>query len=195
MGGLPVNFSVSISIINKSIWVEDTFSSLLGITAEKPKVREWLLSQLKSEGPYNRTGFLAAGHMQFPQLQATYGYQDICLYFKSGCAVFDAPILQNLLEKEAIIAAQTTVPKAPQFLYAAIQDEISPINLTDALVDRWCREGTDVLFERNTVGGHLAELTNGQANAINWLGDAFEGRVDNGCIVRNVTVGNDTSPL
>ena len=115
--------------------------------------------------------------------------------------MFDAPILRDLLKREVIIVAQPNVPKAaPQFLYATIADEISPIEWTEALVQRWCECGAEVLLERNSVGGHLAEMTNGQGRALEWLEDAFDGRLENGgrgggCTVRNVTVGNDTSPL
>ena len=88
----------------------------------------------------------------------------------------------------------------PVFAYKAIHDEISVVNDTDVLVNRYCSIGADILYQRNSVGGHAAEFTNGHPAAEAWLNSVLGGTYASdyqttGCLVQNVTQGNDTSPL
>jgi len=55
------------------------------------------------------------------------------------------------------------------FPYQAAGDRFSPIESTDWLVQRYCEVGARIRFERNTVGGHLAEIVNGPPRAQAWL--------------------------
>jgi hypothetical protein len=77
----------------------------------------------------------------------------------------------------------------PVFVYKSIHDEFSAIKSTDTLVERWCGIGTDVRYDRNTVGGHTSEITNGRERALDWLKSVFDGTLKtNGCVVKDVTI-------
>jgi hypothetical protein len=59
-----------------------------------------------------------------------------------------------------------------------------------------------VRHERNTVGGYLAEYTNGVERSRQFLTWVFSGidegevvLISGGCTIANVNVGSDTSPL
>ena len=87
-------------------------------------------------------------------------------------------------------------------MYKAIHDELVYVNYTAEMVNRWCGMGVDIRYERNTIGGHLAEYYNGVGRSrefLEWVLDGVpEGEVvplGRGCNVTNVTVGSDTSPI
>jgi Secretory lipase len=66
------------------------------------------------------------------------------------------------------------VPQMPLFVYKAIADEVSRIEDTDALVNRYCAVGASVLYQRNTVGEHILEENNADATAFAWLSSALD---------------------
>lgn len=81
----------------------------------------------------------------------------------------------------------------PLFVYKAIGDQLSNISQTDALVDRYCGDGANILYYRNTAGDHNTEIINGRVNAIAFLTSVLDGSYAAvykamGCTVKNVTV-------
>jgi len=89
------------------------------------------------------------------------------------------------------------VPQMPLFVYKAYGDLISRIEDTDELVERFCEMGADIEYIKNTVGGHSADSTNGQASAEAFLEGVFNGTIvaGKGCSVRNVTHDLVTAPM
>ena len=82
------------------------------------------------------------------------------------------------------------------FIYQAVADEIAHINNTDRLVETYCSVGANILFERNTIGGHLAEMTNGDQRALDWLQSVLSGSYKHqGCTIRDVALNITDSPL
>ena len=88
------------------------------------------------------------------------------------------------------------VPHMPLFIYKAIYDELSPVADTDELVNEYCTGGANIIYQRNTVGGHEAEVTNGDASAFDWLTSTLEGKYHHvGCTIQNITIEVTSSPL
>jgi predicted peptidase len=82
------------------------------------------------------------------------------------------------------------VPAPPLFVYKAIGDDVSPVHDTDILVERYCRVGATIDYQRNTVGTHQTESTNGDARAVAFLEKLFSGTYKaEGCTITNVTIG------
>lgn len=82
------------------------------------------------------------------------------------------------------------------YIYKAVHDEISLVEDADALVERECLLGANILYERNTIGGHLAEETNGDQRALEWLSGVFDGTWKHkGCTIRDVSVNVTDSAL
>lgn len=195
LGGLVSNLSSAIPIISGTIWAGLLPEATLGLFSQYPEAMEYLLSQLKESGPYNQTGFLAAKDMTIAEAFAVYANQPMFDYFKNGAGFFDHPIVQNVLKRETYMGFHG-IPQMPLFFYHAVQDEITVISNPEALFERYCSVGVDVLFERNTIGGHLAEATNGNARALQWLGRVLKGEgVGQGCIVKDVALNVTDSPL
>ncbi len=116
-----------------------------------------------------------------------------------GISDIQTPIVQEAVNSDGIMGYHG-VPQMPLYVYKAIKDEISPVADTDALVERFCGIGVNILYERNTVGGHSAEGTNGAFAAFGWINSIFGGTYNTtyptlGCTVRNVTVNITDSPI
>ncbi|OAG01115.1 LIP-domain-containing protein [Paraphaeosphaeria sporulosa] len=160
----------------------------LGLTSQDEEARAYLVSRLKKSGPYNATTFLADLHLTVNQAFATYANQDLYDYFINGRADLLAPILTKIADRNSY-QGYHGVPKMPTFVYKAIGDEFSTVKSTDALVERWCSINVDVEYQRNTVGNHITEISNGKQRALDWLGSIFDGTATiGGCSVKNVSV-------
>lgn len=138
--------------------------------------------------------------MTLAQAAVVFAFQDISQYFVNG---FD-DILNNSLTLGAVyrdgLMGYHGVPQMPMFAYKAVGDLVSPINDTDKLVQKYCQVGANILYLRNSIGGHSAEATNGNAAASAWLGAVLDGSFSTkyaaqGCTTSNVSVNITSSPF
>ena len=199
LGGLVENILAILENINATL-AGLTPNALLGLSVEYPDVLKYLTSRVKTSGPQNATTFFAAKQNSFTQSIQEFGGQDIYGYFIGGKAdVVDSPVLNNAFNSDGTMGVHG-VPKVPLFIYTAINDEASPINTTQALVDKYCSAGANIIWERNTVGGHVAEQTNGDASAVAWLTNILASDTvketcgSTRCLIQDVTL-NITSSL
>lgn len=107
------------------------------MTSQYPEVKDFVLSRLKASGPYNATGFLAAANFTVNQASAAYAYRDIGDYFVGGINDLSSPLPAKMISLDGIMGYHG-VPQMPLFVYKAIADEVSVINDTDALVEKYC---------------------------------------------------------
>lgn len=192
VGGLTPNVTSVLYSINKGYAVGLAPSSILGLSSQYPEERDFLLSRLKTEGPYNATGFLAALNLTLNQAAITYAYQDMGEYFIGGLADITSPIVLKIINRDGIMGYHG-VPQMPIFAYKAIGDEISVVEDTDALVDKYCNIGANILYQRNTVGAHSLEAVNGRPSALAWLSSVLGGTyaedyAASGCTIETVTI-------
>ena len=181
LGGLVPNITHVVETVQGTPFAYIAVGAILGPTTQYPEAYDFLISQLKTTGPYNRTGFLAAKKMS-----STQGFID-------GDAILNAPILKAIFE-ENLLMTYHGVPRVPLFIYKAIHDEVTLVEDTDEYVERNCLLGANILYHRNTIGGHVDEDTNGDSRAVAWLGSVLDGSYASryqavGCTVQNVTVG------
>jgi len=64
----------------------------------------------------------------------------------------------------------------PLFVYNDIPDATTTIGPTDDHIERICRVGANVLYQRNTAGSHDDEYVTGGVRALKWLGQALDGK-------------------
>lgn len=175
-------------------------SAILGLTSQYPEVQEYLISQLKEEGKFNRTTFLSAENKTLAQSTNTFIFQDLSQYFEGGfAAILEEPRVRKIIYSDGIMGYHG-VPQMPIFAYKAAGDMISPIKDTDKLVDRYCEVGANILYHRNSIGGHVAESTNGHPAAVMWLDSVLGGTYEKdfpilGCTISNVNVNITSTPL
>ncbi|KAF7553242.1 hypothetical protein G7Z17_g3772 [Cylindrodendrum hubeiense] len=199
LGGLTPNITSVLESISGTNAAGLAPSAMLGLTSQYPKVQKYLISLLKTEGPYNKTGFLAAKKFTLAEAGVAYAGVDIADYFKKGSATFRDPKITAVINRDGIMGYHG-VPQWPIFAYKAIHDEISKVADTDALIEKYCNIGANILYQRNTVGTHSDEAYYGLSAALQWLAavltDTYaEVYETEGCTIQNVTRNDTSSPL
>ncbi|KAG0645645.1 Core trichothecene cluster (CTC) 8 [Hyphodiscus hymeniophilus] len=199
LGGLVPNVSSVIASVNGNPYAGLIPRSLLGITNQYPEAYKYIVDHLNPSGLYNKSTFLSSIYLTTPAADDFFDSQDIWKYFINKTAILDAPIIQKIYDIEGLMGYHG-VPQMPIFIYKAIGDEVAPIEYADDLVARYCAVGANILYQRNTIGGHLAEDYNGDTRAFAWLSSVFDGTYSTKypsrvCTIQNVTVGMDTSPI
>ncbi|KAF4627924.1 hypothetical protein G7Y89_g10225 [Cudoniella acicularis] len=192
LGGLPPNVTDVIFNVIGTIWASHAMSASLGVLTQYPAAYDFFVSKMKTEGPYNRTGFLTINNMSFAEAHVVFAGQNMFDYFDDGSEILQFPIIKTPFQENSVMTYHG-VPRAPLFVYKAIHDEVTLVGDTDAFVARNCLMGTNILYQRNTVGEHLDEFTNGDGRALDWLETVLDGSYaekysTEGCTVMNVTV-------
>lgn len=137
-GLAPVSCVVSCSIVKRRPVLTISQASILGLSSQSAEDSAFLMSRLKTEGPYNSTGFLATLNYTLSEAIIAYAFQDIGEYFIGGVSDIRAPISTRSINRDGIMGYHG-VPQMPLFAYKAIEDEVSPINDTDTLVQNYCK--------------------------------------------------------
>jgi hypothetical protein len=164
-------------------------SSFVGVTTQYPDAYQYLLDELKDSGPYNETTFLSVKNANSQEANVIFLDQDITNYFTSGAAFFSAPLIKHIINNDGI-SGYHGVPQMPVLFYKAIGDNFSAIADTDALVEKYCNVGANILYQRNTFGNHVTEFVIGDNRAFKWLTEVLTGSSHTppqGCLVQNVT--------
>jgi hypothetical protein len=199
VGGLTPNVTSVFEAVNDSPDTALLVNGLLGMASQDPAFEQYLISQLKASGPYNATTFLATRGQNTTVDQLVFANQNVFDYFLVGDSFLQNPLAQAVINRDGMMGYHG-VPSMPVFAYKAIEDELSPIADTDALIERYCAVGANILYERNTVGGHSADFINGEASAFAFLSSVLDGSYARkyqtvGCKIQNVTVAIDISPV
>ncbi|ROW03445.1 hypothetical protein VSDG_01537 [Cytospora chrysosperma] len=201
MGGLTPNVTNVLLSINEKVSAGLAPPAIIGLTSQWPETQEYVFSRLvkTKTGTYTAANFLAAENMTLSEAESTYAFQDITLYFIDGIDDITGEEVTTVINSDGIMGLND-VPQMPVYAYKAINDEISPVEDTDALVAKYCDMGANILYQRNRIGGHSAEETNGVPAATAWLDTVLAGTYaesynTTGCTVQNVIQGTDPSPL
>lgn len=175
-----------------------TQPAIVGLLSQWPAAQEWVYAQLttSSIGIYTAANFLAAVNYTLSQAESAYAFQNIYRYFVDGISDITGPTVTAVVDQDGVMGLHG-VPLMPVYAYKAINDQISVVADTDALIDSLCAQGANILYERNTVGSHSAEQVNGNPAATAFLdavltGTYAESYVTTGCTIQNVTVGSNS---
>ncbi|TPX17289.1 uncharacterized protein E0L32_012227 [Thyridium curvatum] len=187
MGGLTPNATSVIATVNKGLYAAIIPGYLIGSTSQFPDARAYLLSRLKPYGLQSKDLFMSMVETGTEIGIITFAFQDMSSYFIGGFADLDAPIMQRVRESDGQMGTHG-VPQMQVFCYKAIHDELSPVADTDALINKYCKMGANILYQRDTVNNHFDEFNSGQPRARSWLiGVLEQGHVQVGCTIQNVT--------
>ncbi|KAL6916313.1 hypothetical protein FSHL1_007761 [Fusarium sambucinum] len=199
IGGITPNITAVVESISGKDAAGLAPSGILGITSQYPEVQKYVISKLKTEGPQNKTGFLAVENFTVEEAGAAYAGVDIFDFFDYGMDLFRDPKVLKVINRDGIMGYHG-VPQWPIFAYQAVHDEISPIANTDKLIERYCAVGANILYQRNSVGTHAQEFLLSAAPAIQWLATVLTGQYASvykteGCTIQNVTRNSTAIPL
>ncbi|KAI1127802.1 LIP-domain-containing protein [Nemania abortiva] len=187
VGGLVDDIAADFDLFNGSPLAGVLVAVVLGLTAQYPEAYEYMRSRLK---PETADEFLAARHMNTGAVTHFFASKDIHNYFIGGSSDLQAAPLKKVYYNQCRLG-QYGLPEIPMFVYKAIGDQYCPIKRTDELVNRFCAAGAEITFERNTVGGHVAEIGNAKPRVFEWLWSIFNETYrapPGGCSIRDVTV-------
>ncbi|CAH0017081.1 unnamed protein product [Clonostachys rhizophaga] len=191
IGGVPINATSVIRDLSGTPPAGLAFSAIWGLTSQYPGSWDELLKRMKTEGPMNVTGWTEAVKKSVTETAAIFANQDLSEYFTNGFDFLSETLFSTIFYRDGTLGHSGT-PKMPVYAYKAIQDEINPIAELDEVIDQYCLDGANILYERNTIGDHAAEGLNGAYPALFWLQSVFAGTYGStynttGCTIRNVT--------
>lgn len=193
LGGLVDNGTRAVDAVNGAPYAGLIPLGLLGLTAQYPEARAYVLDQLHDSGPFNETTFLSSFNLTLVQIFGIFANQTVYKYFKDGRDILYNPTLSKILSIESTLGSHG-VPQAPLFIYKAVHDEVTSIEGANELVERYCEYGANIWYQRNTVGDHVEEHENGKARTFQFLQDVLEGNYSHhGCTVETVTVNVATN--
>ncbi|ROW01295.1 hypothetical protein VMCG_05920 [Cytospora schulzeri] len=202
MGGLTPNVTSVLLSINEKVSAGLAPPAIIGLTSQWPESQDYVFSKLvkTKTGTYTAANFLAAENMTVSEAESTYTFQDITQYFVDGLDDITGDEVMTAINGDGIMGLSGGVPQMPVYAYKAVKDEISQVEDTDALVDKYCGMGANILYQRNRIGGHSAEATNGDPAATAWLDAVLTGTYaksynTTGCTIQTVVQGTDASPL
>ncbi|KAI0134373.1 lipase 1 precursor [Xylariales sp. AK1849] len=163
---------------------------VVGLVSQFPSVQDLLFAKLKPSGPQNATKFLSVRNLTIDEAAPEFAFEDIYGYFTGGINDFLDPVVQAVLTSDGQMGNHGT-PQMPLFVYKAIADEISPVQDTDDLVQKYCADNATIVYERNTVGSHKNEQDNASPYAFAFLTQVLAGKYDPPakCVIKNVTQG------
>ncbi|KAJ4393962.1 hypothetical protein N0V93_003179 [Gnomoniopsis smithogilvyi] len=194
MGGLTPNVTTVLETINLKISAGLAPPAIIGLLSQWPAAKEWLYSKLTTNtvGTYTAANFLAAENYTLSQAESSYEFQNIYKYFVDGLSDITDPTVSGVVDQDGVMGLHG-VPLMPVYVYKTINDQISPIADTDALVASFCEQGANILYQRNTVGTHGTEEVYGDPAATLFLDAVLTGTyadayTTTGCTVQNVTV-------
>ncbi|MFC7446918.1 lipase family protein [Rhodococcus daqingensis] len=167
--GAPVpDFATAVRQGNGSLVAGLVAIGLAGLAQDSPEFAALLDKMLTPAGRQMAT---AAAADCTPQNLLSFPFTD----FDSHLTVPLNQVLADPLTRE-LLAERTLgqgVPTAPLYLYNGINDELSTIESADRLVDRYCRAGTSVTYQRDpfpsVLSAHTALWALGAPAALAWL--------------------------
>ena len=192
VGGMTGNMSASLDLVNGHDVAGLFIQGLIGLTMEYPEQRTFLNSRLKKEGQFNITEFYLASYMSGMDSLRYFSYHNVYEYFFNGKSDVYHPTMMIPFELEGIGGIVGT-PNMPVLFYQSINDEMCPIEYLDPVVKRHCDNGANIWHQRNALGNHNLEGTNGRQRSLNFLTDVLDGtnisgRPLKGCKIEDVIV-------
>ncbi|KAK8073562.1 lipase 1 [Apiospora phragmitis] len=183
LGGLTPNITTVMQACSGQFCAGLSPPGIIGLASQFPEVLEYIESQLKPDGPQNATAFLSVQSLSLAQTSMVFAYQNVTDYF--------------IMNSDGRMGYHG-VPQMPLFVYKAVRDEISPVKETDDLVDKYCKVGAAIEYERMTIGGHSAGAVNGEASAFRFLAQVLGGTYAppaQGCSVAEKAFNVTSSPV
>lgn len=166
-GTAPAILSV-IEATNKGLFAGLIPAGVQGLAREYSEIGDLIQTSLTDDGrkEFVKTqGLCLAGNI------VTYAGKDV-YQFVTDPNVFRSPTASKIIGQNGM---GSRVPRIPLLVYKAGQDEVSPINDTESLVDTYCRGGASVDYRVDESAEHISLGLLGVPEAVIWLTDRFNG--------------------
>jgi hypothetical protein len=142
LGGLIPNLSALLELERYSKGERARFGPpvMLGLSHDFANLSMWMNQSLV---PENEAEYRKAEHHCFDS-NSLYSYQDLGKYYKKGYNSLSEPIPRSVVATAGTMGYRST-PTIPWYLYEALADDASPIDLTDRLYKKHCANGANIL--------------------------------------------------
>jgi hypothetical protein len=179
LGGTPSDLNATVYAVNGGPFAGLIPSGILGLSQQYSDLDKYVQEHLI---PSKKATFNKAADQCIIQDALDFAFQDVFDYFDVKDKVFDSPIAKKALEENKMGKYQ---PKIPLYMYHAIHDEVVPFAPTEALVEKYCKMGSNIEFVKDELSEHAILLITGAADAILFLEERFDGKpAKKGCSTR-----------
>lgn len=186
LGGVTPSVLSVINTINKQSSAGLVAAGLNGLTNGFPDFHDLVYAHLI---PSTADDFLRPQSQCLNDDESQFAMQDIFSYFDIGDRLLDEPVTRSVLNATGVMGVHGT-PKMPLHVYKSVQDEISVVADTDALVTELCAQGSQIEYIRDLTADHEIEAISGSGGAFVFLINRFNG-VPAGTSCSTQTVATD----
>jgi hypothetical protein len=182
VGGFLVNSENTVVAINGGPFAGLLASTIPGVLKTSPSLAATTEKYLTSAGK----AALATGGTQCESnnvVQFAFGNMNNYLTIPITSFLALPPVKSAL----AALNLGGETPRAPLFVYQAVNDEIVPVAGVDAQVASYCAHGDSVTYTRDELSEHVTLALIGAPAAFSWLAQRLEGGpVPHGCTTSTV---------
>ncbi|KAH8703124.1 secretory lipase-domain-containing protein [Talaromyces proteolyticus] len=159
-------------------------SGVLGLAKEYLNISDWLSENLV-QGDALRLS--QAAHSCIVDTISVFNNTDFVPFFDVP-SFLTATVPNSVIQNTGIMGLHG-VPAAPIYNYKGTADEVSVVEDTDALVEKFCGEGADIEYYRALNASHGSAGAHGFLAGWSWINDRMNGvPVLGGCQTYNVTI-------
>jgi len=171
IGGFPTNISKTALAVEGKDNAGIAAASILGIAGTFPDFDKYLKAHIRPES--SSVFYLPRTLCNWDQTDPSYGYlpslrnQSIATFFDNGLTFLTdfAPLIDSVGTM-----GHYGTPTFPLFVWKGTKDQIAvPIEDTDALVAKYCAEGTNIAYQRYVGAKHVQAGGLGAGPAIRFL--------------------------
>jgi hypothetical protein len=181
LGGTVPQILPVLLAVNKGLFVGLVPAGIMGLANEYPAIEAVINAALL---PSKRAEFEKTSTLCLASDIIEYFGQDIYSYVNDPNIFTDNPTVNQVLSENNM---GNHIPQIPLIVYKSANDEISPVNDTDALVTQYCNSGVDVEYKKDFLSEHGTMAILGVPDAMLWLRDRMNGvAVTKGCSTSTV---------
>lgn len=148
IGGLIPNLSALLELDRYSKGERARFGPpvILGLSHDFANLSLWMNNSLVKS---NEEEYRKAEHHCFDS-NSLYSYQDLGKYYTKGYGALQESIPRSVIASAGTMGNRAT-PTIPWYLYEALGDDASPIELTDRLYKKHCANGANILVRCSRI--------------------------------------------
>ncbi|GAA5101529.1 lipase family protein [Nocardia iowensis] len=168
-GVAPADYETLVRHNNNGVYAGLVSAAFVGIATEYPEMQRVLRERVDLVGQFVFASKKILCHPQGATLFPGFNYMGT---FQGGDPL-SLPAIRDAIADNSL--GQRT-PTVPIYFYHAQNDELIPIGGTDAVVDKYCREGApSVTYVREFAAEHISGVVSHVPGAFSWLKDRLNG--------------------
>ncbi len=181
-GVAPSDFAAVVRHNNNGVYAGLISAAFVGIATEYPDMQAVMQERVDLLGQFILTSKKILCHPTGSVLFPGFNYLGT---FQGGDPL-SLPAVKQAIADNSLGQA---IPSVPIYFYHAQNDELIPIGGTDAVVDKYCREGApSVTYVREFLAEHLSGVVSHIPGAFYWIKDRLNGvPATPGCTITSPT--------